>query len=773
MWSWMVAVRCVIIQSNSSSFYLKFVPTHKAYERSPLLFSSARRTYAILSTGLYWMSIKYLTEYEQSVDALYAKLSLGSVTSWIGGPPVILGRSLVKPAAPLRIPSHIAIHAQAKCIKNPIGLGLSETQGHVHTSKVKRVSLSVAGNINLIWPAYVQLFCTILAKPEPSTIDLNNFCSISQKYTWDEGALKIWQAKEIPGDNTVPGVLITNEISIGKTALVMGTIVFTTDVYWMCKAPILSKSYDSQWIPFGAGTGPWANSMMSHIYQIILITYSIFTMQGKVFNIYKEKANHNSKEYKQHFVICVLNKAHDSCNQNSGWYAMLKVMKATHLQLISTATLLFTSLKDLCNIAYLLCIQYFISSLGDKREDSEWNKEDKELTASHTIKQLTSSKSKYEKPASKICVQELITSLISNIKAGFEGCVICKKINNTLPLYKMIIVPMHMNNEELQVINMGMKSLAGASWMQKILILMLHNISVLMLNGSHTTDEYNEIIHKFNTDPEECILLCPYYWGVLGIINVLMVNHSEGKGIILGQFLDKNKENIRDSDDEDDEDEIKIQDGLPCRSQPTSSAFASATGFLHKLASTGTKYKAVRIYGSKNQVQNIQRTGVDNRNIFISSFIAINKDLIVINDDLINPNPDNIEDANEQNVNANAVPSQRQQKYENDSIPADNDNIPEPDLIITGYQRALSIPANNNNASEPNLIINDSQRELSIPSLLSLNNATQGLPNNGDYVYFYYTKSDKVSEEEFLIVSCGPAIRVMYHFKEVKVLVRK
>ncbi|KAG1811727.1 uncharacterized protein BJ212DRAFT_1301771 [Suillus subaureus] len=124
--------------------------------------------------------------------------------------------------------------------------------------------------------------------------------------------------------------------------------------------------------------------------------------------------------------------------------------------------------------------------------------------------------------------------------------------------------------------------------------------------------------------------------------------------------------------------------------------------------------------------------------------IRVFKDLIVINNDLINPNPDNIEDANEQNVNANAVPSQRQQKvtkkgkckkkYENDSIPADNDNIPEPDLIITGYQRALSIPANNNNASEPNLIINDSQRELSIPSLLSLNNVTQGLPNNGDYV---------------------------------------
>ncbi|KAG1804170.1 uncharacterized protein BJ212DRAFT_1486811 [Suillus subaureus] len=350
-------------------------------------------------------------------------------------------------------------------------------------------------------------------------------------------------------------------------------------------------------------------------------------------------------------------------------------------------------------------------------------------------------------------------------------------------------------------------------------ILMLHNISVLTLHGSHTTDEHNKIIHKFNTDLEEHVLL----FSTFGVSQLppagqpsqlmhlqdqcwskMLVNQIISHAWQLGQedtmfiynmvalgtinFLDKNKdimhkiqctmrgEKLKESNNEDEGDyEIEIQDGPPHRTSVASGQSAASTSVKQ-----GTKHKVVRTYGGKNWVQNIQPTGDNNRDIFNSSSIVIDEDPIVMDEDTTNPGPDHIENANEQDVDANVALSSRQQnvtgkgkakekalkgkgkgkakavlmaieciqQYVDDTdsnavgadssahlashmgdpdlsvsgsqnappIPADDYSPPDSHPIITGSQRVLSNPADNVIASEPDLIITGFQRVLSIPA---------------------------------------------------------
>jgi hypothetical protein len=161
------------------------------------------------------------------------------------------------------------------------------------------VSLSAAGDVDLIWPAYVQLYRTTPTEPDAPAVDLEGedrdamwegsndlgvdnfrslddtalnrllnfpdgrpalfarFRSLSRKSAWDDGAEKdfvegnpdmqplsllwhqrvgiasivekIWQ-KDIT--NTVPGILLADEVGVGKTAQVMGSIAFMIDQYW-------------------------------------------------------------------------------------------------------------------------------------------------------------------------------------------------------------------------------------------------------------------------------------------------------------------------------------------------------------------------------------------------------------------------------------------------------------------------------------------------------------------------------------------------------------
>jgi hypothetical protein len=213
----------------------------------------------------------------------------------------------------------------------------SETRGRARARAVKSVNLHV-GEVDQIWPAYVQLFRTVATEPDIPSLDFGDetgakewssstdlgvdfscnldnqalnhilnfpdgkpalfasFRSISRKCSWEakfshlfveenEDMLplsllwhqragiaaiieKIWTKTEIP--DGVPGVLIADEVGVGKTALVMGTIAFLIDAYWVDqlalgpkaevdfipagldrsnvrKAPILGKYHDSQW----------------------------------------------------------------------------------------------------------------------------------------------------------------------------------------------------------------------------------------------------------------------------------------------------------------------------------------------------------------------------------------------------------------------------------------------------------------------------------------------------------------------------------------------
>ncbi|KAG1720207.1 hypothetical protein EDB19DRAFT_1836093 [Suillus lakei] len=170
-----------------------------------------------------------------------------------------------------------------------------------------------------------------------------------------------------------------------------------------------------------------------------IYAHQMMATAGKVFDIRKGKAGHNSKkasDKKQHindaraektclwfktdFISCTMDEGHDFRNQNNAWYAVLEVMKVSKVRLFSTATPLFTSPKDLCNIGRLLHIPYFSRQDGDDLENKEWKalcaachvitKEDKELTASHTIARMAGSKDSCEEPMSKVHMWEIMTA---------------------------------------------------------------------------------------------------------------------------------------------------------------------------------------------------------------------------------------------------------------------------------------------------------------------------------------------------------------------------
>lgn len=55
---------------------------------------------------------------------------------------------------------------------------------------------------------------------------------------------KIWQTDNI---NSVPGVLLADEVGVGKTAQVIGTIAFMINVYGQTRLPV-GRPYHLWWI---------------------------------------------------------------------------------------------------------------------------------------------------------------------------------------------------------------------------------------------------------------------------------------------------------------------------------------------------------------------------------------------------------------------------------------------------------------------------------------------------------------------------------------------
>ncbi|KAG1848219.1 hypothetical protein C8R48DRAFT_677411, partial [Suillus tomentosus] len=545
--------------------------------------------------------------------------------------------------------------------------GSAKSRGRTRASKVKNVSLSAAGDVDLIWPAYVQLYRTTPTEPDAPAVDLEGedrdamwegsndlgvdnfrslddtalnrllnfpdgrpalfarFRSLSRKSAWDDGAEKdfvegnpdmqplsllwhqrvgiasivekIWQ-KDIT--NTVPGILLADEVGVGKTAQVMGSIAFMIDQYWahqiasakavsplidvdvntVRKAPILESipyfagqaqvpdlphviavpnSLVAQWMSelriffvpktveiyvyptaekdFAAfWTGPWEKSSMPKINRIILVTHS-----GKVLDTRKGKVGHNQNKavddkrtvksphlernciwYNRVFASCTLDEAHEFRNPNAGWHAMLLLMRNSHVRIIATATPLFTSPKDLCNIGRVLRIPHFTGTEGDDFENNHWKalgaarrvitKEDKELAAKHTIQRLAGSKAEYNEPASKTRVRQLTTVWIKQIKRRFSNRVIRrtveslrfdgKRINDSLPPYLMVFFPVHLTDPELDIVETGMDSLAGNFYMEARTKVPLPFHNSPNYPPVADWDEYNEVRSTKDLDKE-------------------------------------------------------------------------------------------------------------------------------------------------------------------------------------------------------------------------------------------------------------------------------
>lgn len=125
-------------------------------------------------------------------------------------------------------------------------------------------------------------------------------------------------------------------------------------------------------------------------------------------------------------------------------------------------------------------IPYFCGDQGDDHEKEHWkllqaarraiSRQDKEAAATHTIKILaggaTTATTEYEESASTARARDVTRKWIGDIKQGYSGRVIRrtveskthdgKKINDTLPPYQLMIVPVRMKGDEMENINDGL-----------------------------------------------------------------------------------------------------------------------------------------------------------------------------------------------------------------------------------------------------------------------------------------------------------------------------
>ncbi|KAG2124639.1 hypothetical protein DEU56DRAFT_916989 [Suillus clintonianus] len=379
---------------------------------------------------------------------------------------------------------------------------------------------------------------------------------------------KMWLKKENSGG--VPGILVADDVGVGKMALMMGAIVMIIDAYWIQevvagrgkptgvtvdlnktnvrKAPMLEErpffagqatipslphvivvpnSLVGQWYAelrtffapkaveiyeyptaekqFRAfWTGDWATSKTPLVNRVILVSHSVMTTSGKAFDVRKGKAGKNTGKaadaqrhiksqvltktciwFEQKFLTCVVDEAHVFRNPTANFYALLELTKAVLVSLLPTATPLYTSPKDLCNLGRLARIPYFCGHQGDDCEKEHWkslraarsaiSRQDKEEAATHTVKILaggaTTATTEYEESASTARARDVTREWISDIKQGYSGHVIRrtveskthdgKKINDMLPPYRMIIVPVHMKGDEMENINDGLDRISN------------------------------------------------------------------------------------------------------------------------------------------------------------------------------------------------------------------------------------------------------------------------------------------------------------------------
>ncbi|KAJ8581744.1 hypothetical protein M405DRAFT_846837 [Rhizopogon salebrosus TDB-379] len=481
---------------------------------------------------------------------------------------------------------------------------------------------------------------------------------------------KIWLCKE--NTDMLPGILIADEVGVGKTALSMGTIAVMMDAYWaqeftagrvkpgvapavvdpskVCRAPILGKSSyvcngsnihmsPIEDRPFFAGrqsipdlphvivvpnsltaqwyselriffarksieiyhyptaekefslfwTGHWAESKMPMIHRIILVPHSVMATMGKSFDMRKGKAGRNNGKasddtrfirniplhksclwFEHDFLTVIIDEGHEFRNLTRNFYAMLEVCKHSLVKLILTATPLYTSPKDLCNIGRLLRIPSLIGEDGDKHENDHWKalqaarrmitKEDKDMAASHTVASLAGTSTNYEEPESRRRTREVTMDWINKIKGCYQGRVIRrtvnskrydgKIINDSLPPYNMVIVPIHYSDNEQTIISEVMAQITGGSALDVL-------DDGAAFNTKFYLDGRTKVAFPFHTSPKYPPITTHAEWDhvrsskVDGLIELLLWHlRSDDHGVF--QDLDKEVKSDAEHEMEDD-----------------------------------------------------------------------------------------------------------------------------------------------------------------------------------------------------------------------------
>ncbi|KAG2361110.1 P-loop containing nucleoside triphosphate hydrolase protein [Suillus spraguei] len=519
----------------------------------------------------------------------------------------------------------VAVAKARKVLKEKVTVKTDNTPGRKRGAqrarKVKTASLVAAGDVEEIWALYVQLFETEPGQLEPvqDEEDLENsgkaawleqsedlgvdggkpalFAEFHLKRglcAWDEASTskfveenddmeplsllwhqrvgvaaivdKIWSATK--SDDEVPGILIADEVGVGKTALTMGLIAFVIDAFWVQEvaagrgrpdgvmstinmmnvrpAPILAEhpffagldaipnlphviivpnSLNSQWFSelrtffapkalevynyptaeneFGDFfNSAWAKSSTPLIHCIILVNHSVMLTSGKVFDTHKGVAGHNSNKVSddtrslklrkqaakclwvgQKFLTVSVDEVHDMRNLTAQFYATLEVTRASIVKLLASGTPLYMGPMDLCNVGCLARIPYFMGKSGDERDKEHvkqlraarrtMTQEDKNDAAAHTVRLLAGgATTNDDEPEARIRIRDAMTKWINNIKCGYRGRVIRqtvdsqtfdgKKINDTLMPYKMVIVPVQLNEKELEINESVMAQIMGS-----------------------------------------------------------------------------------------------------------------------------------------------------------------------------------------------------------------------------------------------------------------------------------------------------------------------
>ncbi|KAG9308933.1 P-loop containing nucleoside triphosphate hydrolase protein [Chiua virens] len=241
--------------------------------------------------------------------------------------------------------------------------------------------------------------------------------------------------------------------------------------------------------------GDWRTSKTPHINRIILVPHSVMTTFGRAFDVRRGRGGKNANkatDEQRHiklpllhqkfisrdrtFTTVVVDEAHEFRNATANWYVVLELTKSARLPLLLTATPLFTSPQDLCNLGRLLRIPQFCGKEGDEREIAfikqirsarrGITRQDKAISAEKAVSVMIGKNNGLGEiqvvPSSIQRVRFVHGEWIDSIRACYGGRVIRRtveskrhdgrKINDSLPPYRMVVARLALTEKELTII---------------------------------------------------------------------------------------------------------------------------------------------------------------------------------------------------------------------------------------------------------------------------------------------------------------------------------